>query len=109
MRERFELIFVAVFAGFTADVVCGTNACWFGLIRTNGLGRAARGAPTNARQQQTGKQQRLSEYMKTQLSGSSKLAELSAALGARNCRNVSLLTRPVSKHFSPLWGAHHVA
>ena len=37
VREGFELILVAVFAGFAADVICGTVAYWFGLAWLNGL------------------------------------------------------------------------
>ena len=35
MREGFELILVAILAGFTADVIPGAVHCWFGLPGLN--------------------------------------------------------------------------
>lgn len=36
VREGFELILVAVFAGFTTDIIFGDVSCWFGLARFGG-------------------------------------------------------------------------
>lgn len=70
MRKRFELIFVAIFAGIAADVIGGDVGCWFGLARLNvrltGFGSTAGAYPHKGRSQQDANEQRLDDSVWTQ-------------------------------------------
>lgn len=61
VREGFELILVALLAGFAADVIFGAVGCGFGLARFNGLRRASRGEQHKSRCQRAANEQRLDD------------------------------------------------
>ena len=76
MREGFELILVAVHAGFAADIVSGAGGCGFGLVRLNGrlngrlnaFGSTAGGYPHKCSSQRGANEQRFDDSFWTQLS-----------------------------------------
>ena len=72
MREGFELILVAVHAGFAADIISGDVGCGFGLVRLSGrligFGRTAGAYPHKSSSQRGANEQRFDDSVWTQLS-----------------------------------------
>ena len=67
VREGFELIFVTVFAGLAAYVVCSVVTCRFGLGRLKGLGSCAGAEPGKGDSQQPAKERELDDSVGSQL------------------------------------------
>ena len=91
--KGFELIFVAILAGFATDVVCRAIGCRFGLNRRDGLRMTPGGKPDESNRQRTAKEQRLDDSVWTQRSASSCSARCKVAPRAKT-DNLTLLTYP---------------
>src|SRR5712692_4535558 len=61
MRERLELILMAVFTGLASGIFAGTVACGFSLTEFDGLRRTTRSEPHESSSQRTANEQRLND------------------------------------------------
>ena len=84
MGKVLELVLMAIFAGFAANIVPSLVGRFLSLIRLSGLRRCAGGKPSENGEKQAADQQRSNGFVRRQLSASVCRAQMPGPVDAKS-------------------------